>query len=117
MPRPVPLLIAFAATLGGAATSRADLVKYTVIDLGTLGGSYSAAWGINDSGQVIGNGLTSGGDTHAFLYSGGVMADLGTLGGNISAASGINASGQSWGTAATWSGTQHFMASCTRGVG
>ena len=69
-------------------------VQYTVTDLGTLGGSYSCASGINDSGQVVGEAQTSSGYGHAFLYSNGTMVDLGTLGGLESWAQGINASGQ-----------------------
>ncbi len=51
-------------------------------DLGTLGGSDSYAYGINDSGQIVGGSYTSSGDYHAFLYANGAMADLGTLGGD-----------------------------------
>jgi probable HAF family extracellular repeat protein len=64
-------------------------------DLGTLGGGYSYAYGINDSGQVVGYS-----DNYAFLYSGGSMQDLGTLGGTWSEATGINVSGQIVGGAA-----------------
>jgi probable HAF family extracellular repeat protein len=72
----------------------------TITDLGTLGGNYSQAFGINASGQVVGYSVTAGSSTagasqDAFLYSGGTMTDLGTLpGGSESIAYGINASGQ-----------------------
>jgi probable HAF family extracellular repeat protein len=57
----------------------------TMMDLGTLnGGPFSEAWGINASGQVVGNSTAAPGSTprngdHAILYSGGIMYDLETL--------------------------------------
>jgi probable HAF family extracellular repeat protein len=46
-------------------------------DLGTFGGTYSQAWGINDRGEVVGESNTSGdASTDAFLYDGSVMYDL-----------------------------------------
>lgn len=68
--------------------------SYNVIEIGTLGGSKSYAWDINDSGQVVGSSLTSSGQSHAFLYENGGMTDLGTLGGIGSIAEAINNSGQ-----------------------
>lgn len=65
-------------------------------DLGKLtGATYSYAYGINNSGQVVG---WSG---NAFLFSGGVMTDLGTLPGqgSFSKAYGINDSGDVVGAA------------------
>ncbi len=57
---------------GAAATHR-----FFVTDLGTLGGTQSFAYAINDLGQVVGQSLTTG-DTseHSFLYSNGRMTDL-----------------------------------------
>jgi len=69
-------------------------VMYSVSDLGTLGGSTSAATCVNSSGQIAGYAYTTN-DSHAFLWSGGNMTDLGTLpGGHSSVAYGINNSGQ-----------------------
>src|ERR1035441_10644537 len=68
------------ATLAVAQTPR-----YTVTDLGTLGGAgtNSTAFEMNNAGWVTGSSnLTSGGPQHAFLwYGGGPLRDLGTLGG------------------------------------
>ena len=57
----------------------------TMQDLGTLGGTYSCAWDINNSGDVVGEtkipspeGFVSG-PVHAFLYSDDVMYDLNDL--------------------------------------
>jgi probable HAF family extracellular repeat protein len=77
---------------------------YHVVDLGTLGGSYSYAQGVNNSGQVVGGSMTSSNERHAFLYSNGLMHDLGTFGGNDSEANAINNSGQVVGCANIASG-------------
>ena len=66
---------------GGALTS-----------LGTLGGSASGAFGINNAGVIIGEAATAT-ESHAFSYSGGTMTDLGTLGGSQSTAYGLNEAG------------------------
>ncbi len=65
-------------------------------DLGTLGGDDSAAFGLNESGQVVGQANSSAGAVdQAFLWTQSAgMIDLGTLGGAGSAANAINASGQ-----------------------
>ena len=69
--------------------------SYSITGLGTLGGTLSNAYGINNSGQIVGDSVISNNNTsHAFLYSGGVMTDLGTLGGTFSTAVGINDNGQ-----------------------
>ena len=90
-------------------------------DLGTLGGDYSAAFGINNQGQIVGESTTSSNVTHAFSFANGVMSDLGTLGGDYSTAAAINNGGVIVGTAATSStGTygseDHAFAFTTDGV-
>jgi probable HAF family extracellular repeat protein len=85
-------LAAMALAIAGSAQAA---VLYTVVDIGTLGGSYSLAYAINNAGQITGYSSTTG-DTfeHAFLYSGGMMTDLGTVGGRNSYGYGINNAGQ-----------------------
>jgi probable HAF family extracellular repeat protein len=71
--------------------------------LGVLGGTTSQAWGVNDSGEVVGTSTYTGGgwDNHAFLYQSGMMNDLGTLGGSRSYGYGINNPGTVVGEAST----------------
>ena len=64
-----------------------------VVDLGTLGGTYSCAHALNASGAIVGTSLTDDGPLHAFLWSG-AMSDLGTLGGAASEAWDVNDAGQ-----------------------
>ncbi len=82
------LLASFALNFSFAllAAQAATAQKFAITDLGTLpGGSDSAGWGINGSGQVTGYSGTPEGPNlvHAFLYSEGKMSDLGTLPGGF----------------------------------
>ncbi|HEY9172406.1 MAG TPA: HAF repeat-containing protein [Verrucomicrobiae bacterium] len=61
--------------------------------VGTLGGNDTGAHRINNTGTVIGNSMTGGGQYHAFVYHHGTIRDLGTLGGASSAIGGINSQG------------------------
>ncbi len=63
--------------LGTLANAQAQ--RYSVTDLGTLGGGSSTGYAINASGQVTGEAVTAGGTLHAFLYSNHVMRDLNSL--------------------------------------
>ncbi len=76
---------------------------YVVVDLGTLGGSFSLAYGINDRGQINGTSTLPGDAVqHAFLFKNGKMSDVGTLGGpNSESFSNVNNRTQDSGTAET----------------
>jgi probable HAF family extracellular repeat protein len=67
-----------------------------VQDLGTLGGTMSVAYALNELGQVVGYSTTETGARHAFRWTPGVgMQDLGTVdGGTASIARGINDRGE-----------------------
>jgi len=74
----------------------AGALEYSITDLGTLGGSYSAALDINEFGDISGySDIDSAfGEGHAFLYQNGRMVDVGFSNDSISEARGINANGQ-----------------------
>lgn len=76
---------------------------YYVTDLGTLGGSFSLAYAINNKGQVDGfSTLPGDAVVHSFVYENGMMIDLGTLGGpNSQSFSGLSDSTQVGGIAET----------------
>jgi probable HAF family extracellular repeat protein len=99
--------VAGESEIGAGNTTRA--FRFTeadgMVDLGTLGGTNSSAYGINNNGQVVGESDTglivrssvrrfrgfSFFDTHAFLWTEGVgMTDLGHFGGGTSRAMAIN---------------------------
>jgi probable HAF family extracellular repeat protein len=83
----------------------------TFIDLGTLGGTSSAATGLNELGQVIGWSQTASGQTHAFLWTAQRgMVDLGKIaGGSYSFASAINEKGQIVGYGDDADGVSHAL--------
>ena len=63
---------------------------------------------INASGQISGTYTTTGGQSHAFLYTpGSGLVDLGTLGGATSAPTGLNDNGQVVGSSTLADGTTH----------
>jgi probable HAF family extracellular repeat protein len=81
---------------------------YIFTDLGTLGGTYSRALGINNCGQIVGeSSVTGASPTRPFIWrdvngnlisDSNEMKDLGTLGGTRGLATDINASGLVVGT-------------------
>jgi probable HAF family extracellular repeat protein len=77
------------------ANASASAATYTVRSLGTLGGNFSHAYGINDANMVVGTSAIAGSAaTRAFVWRNGVLTDLGTLaGGQNSEARAINGEG------------------------
>ena len=78
----------------------ANCASCALKDLGTIAGNTSTVWafGINDSGVVVGQSTFSN-TYHAFVYSGGKMKDLNAMipaksGWVLIDAASINASGQ-----------------------
>ena len=84
------------------ATIHAVLLdKNKALDLGTLGGRNSQAFGLNDAGQVVGVAMQKDGLRHAFVWKRGKMQDLGgLLKDGYSAAYGINRAGHCVGVSA-----------------
>ncbi|NJM41591.1 MAG: hypothetical protein HC853_12935 [Anaerolineae bacterium] len=100
------------AEIARAKSSQQAQSRYLYVDLGTLsGGTTSAAWNINNAGQVVGASSTSVLEAnHAFLWQNGQLTDLGTISGGTfgsSAAYGINASGQIVGQTSVTANTNH----------
>ena len=77
----------------GSAFGQAD-----AIDLGTLGGNYSVATAINESGLIVGSSLNASGQRRAVLWGFGGPIDLGSMSGGWSRANDINDAGLVVGT-------------------
>jgi probable HAF family extracellular repeat protein len=92
----------FAAAILSGQQQLVTSRSYAVTDLGTLGGTFSVAFSINNRGWVAGSSTLPGDqEQHAFLWRG-EMTDLGTLGGpNSSATFPLNESGELPGSAET----------------
>lgn len=107
------------STLGSSSPESASPLYHAILwqnaqtsDLGTLGGTYSAANSINNAGQVVGYATTSNNVYRAFLWQQNRMIDLGTLDGkpnSTSSAYRINNYGLIVGYSTTTSNYSHAV--------
>jgi probable HAF family extracellular repeat protein len=94
--------LALLATLARPAAQAQNSPRYRVIELGTLGGTYSQPFYVSSKGVASGEASLANGNWHATLWHGRFKRDLGTLGGlNSSAFGSPNAIGQVVGEAET----------------
>jgi len=88
-------------------------------DLGTLGGVFGCAGGLNESGEVTGNSDLKGdqyGVTRPFLWRHGRLIDLGTFGGTYGLGTALNNAGQVAGFAFTKGNNAYHAFRWTKGV-
>jgi probable HAF family extracellular repeat protein len=90
-------IVALLVAVGAGVDAVAGTLQYQVIDLGDIGGGYTSASGLNDSGQVVGQSRVTNDPNsaeHAFLYSNGQITDIHQLGTFNSIGVAINDQGQ-----------------------
>jgi probable HAF family extracellular repeat protein len=76
--------------------------QVVVTRLGSLGGSSDNTYDLNNTGQAVGNALTTGNlEQHAALFQNGTAIDLHTLGGTSASAQAINDQGRVAGFSST----------------
>lgn len=85
-------------------------VPLTPVILPTLGGNDNQAFGINDSGDIVGSSLLAGDASRkVFRFTGGNMLNLGDMGGNNAEARDINNTNQIVGWSDTAGGQRAFL--------
>src|SRR5262245_14279555 len=85
--------------------------RYTVLDepLAGSGFTFTTAYGINSSGQIVGSYRDVSGATHGYLYSGGTYTTLDVPAATVTEARAINDLGQIVGTYTDAGGTHNFL--------
>ncbi|HYE16621.1 MAG TPA: DUF3466 family protein [Pyrinomonadaceae bacterium] len=114
-PRPALVCLTVLCLLVAAAALRpraggAQVTSYTVTDLGTLGGPESKAFGVNNSGRVVGHSQPAPGSSLPFAWMGGAMTNMNSFGGTDGgAAYAVNESGYAVGNAAVSNNNAHVF--------
>jgi probable HAF family extracellular repeat protein len=85
-----------ASSTSSAATDNAGSRHgYAIVDLGTLGGSFSSPLDVNNRSEVVGVSAPAGDAAlRGFIWRHGVMTDFGSLGGPQAIAASVNDAGQ-----------------------
>jgi probable HAF family extracellular repeat protein len=85
----------------GSLTTGAFLWDHGIMkDLGSLGGTCTFAFDLNNRGEVVGGSSLAGDQMqHPFLYDGRNLVDLGTFGGDLGTAIALNDAGEATGWA------------------
>jgi len=99
-----------------SSSGRAQTARYSIADLGTLGGTRSVALSVNDVNQVVGFSSTAEAKTVGFFYDAGSMKSLGTLGGSDSFAYAVSNTGLIAGRAQNAAGEFHACVSFQGGA-
>ena len=93
-------------------------VNGTLLEMGTMGGHFSYAYGISQSGRIVGMSYTANdASRRAFLWQNGTFHDIGTLGGAHSHAYAINSGGDVVGWSMTNTGLAHAFLFSTDAAG
>ncbi len=82
---------------------------YSIVDLGALGGQYSAALGLNEKGAAVGQASLANGNTNAFVSAGGQTLPVGPSNVMTSDARAINSTGTVVGTANASAGSFGYI--------
>jgi len=100
--------VVMVSVLISTTSTNADITGYTVTDIGAMAttADESSAFGINNSGQVVGY-AKIGGLNHPVLWTNGTILDLPRLSDNHSITFSINDSGQAVGSSYTPSESGH----------
>jgi len=113
----MPLVLTVIGAWLMVVPTRALNESFVVTDLGTLGGSRSGAYAVNEPGQIVGTATKPDGATRGFIYENGSLHELGTFGGRDSMAYAISDVGTVTGRAQDGSGTfRAFVAARAAGL-